>query len=97
MSQPTPSTSDPQAGPSDPNSSNAPGHGDNKESDRPAHSGRRHHGRRGDEPPDVRASKALSYILRHGAAKESLTMRPDGFVRVDDLVSGVTRPNTGYI
>lgn len=42
-------------------------------------------GRR-DEPPDVRISKALSYILRHGAAKESLTMRPDGFVRVDELV-----------
>lgn len=43
------------------------------------------HGRR-DDPPDVRISKALSYILRHGAAKESLTMRPDGFIRVDELV-----------
>lgn len=32
-------------------------------------------------------SKTLSYILRHGAQKEGLTLRPDGFVRVDQLVS----------
>jgi 2'-phosphotransferase len=44
------------------------------------------HGGRREETPDVRASKALSYILRHGAAKEGLKLRPDGFVKVDDLV-----------
>ena len=35
---------------------------------------------------DVRFSKTLSYILRHGAAKEGLKMRTDGFIRVDELV-----------
>ena len=35
---------------------------------------------------DTQHSKTLSYILRHGAAKESLTLRDDGFVRVADLV-----------
>ena len=39
------------------------------------------------DDPDTRHSKTLSYILRHGAAKESLNLRPDGFVRVADLVS----------
>ncbi|KAK4702047.1 hypothetical protein P7C70_g4180, partial [Phenoliferia sp. Uapishka_3] len=34
----------------------------------------------------TRHSKTLSYILRHGAAKESLVLRPDGFVRVDELM-----------
>lgn len=36
---------------------------------------------------DTRHSKTLSYILRHGAAKESLILRSDGFVRVSELVS----------
>ncbi|SCZ99413.1 BZ3500_MvSof-1268-A1-R1_Chr3-1g06000 [Microbotryum saponariae] len=35
---------------------------------------------------DVRHSKTLSYILRHGAAKEHLVLRGDGFVRVDELL-----------
>ncbi|SGY49202.1 BQ5605_C001g00750 [Microbotryum silenes-dioicae] len=35
---------------------------------------------------DVRHSKTLSYILRHGAAKEHLVLRADGFVRVDQLL-----------
>ena len=39
------------------------------------------------DDPDTRWSKTLSYILRHGAAKEGLQLRPDGFVRVEDLVS----------
>lgn len=42
--------------------------------------------RREDESPDVKLSKTLSYILRHGAAKEGLKVRSDGFVRVDELV-----------
>ncbi len=36
---------------------------------------------------DVRISKTLSWILRHGAKSEGLYMRPDGYVRVQDLVS----------
>ncbi|GAA5881880.1 hypothetical protein JCM16303_003447 [Sporobolomyces ruberrimus] len=38
------------------------------------------------DDPDTRWSKTLSYILRHGAAKESLKLREDGFVRVEDLL-----------
>ncbi|KAJ1660006.1 tRNA 2'-phosphotransferase [Dispira simplex] len=34
----------------------------------------------------VRLSKRLSYLLRHGAHKANLTMRPDGFVAVDELL-----------
>ncbi|KZP01573.1 phosphotransferase KptA/Tpt1 [Calocera viscosa TUFC12733] len=36
---------------------------------------------------DVRISKTLSYILRHGAAKEGLKMRSDGYIKVDDLLA----------
>ncbi|TIA71914.1 hypothetical protein E3P77_03400 [Wallemia ichthyophaga] len=39
------------------------------------------------DSPEVRYSKTLSYILRHGAIKEGLEMRNDGFIRVDDLLS----------
>lgn len=35
---------------------------------------------------DVRVSKTLSWILRHGSQSEGLAMRPDGYVRVDELV-----------
>lgn len=35
---------------------------------------------------EVRISKTLSWVLRHGAKKEGLFMRPDGYVRVKDLV-----------
>jgi 2'-phosphotransferase len=38
------------------------------------------------DSPDVRLSKTLSWILRHGAKSEGLYMRPDGYVRVNDLV-----------
>lgn len=38
------------------------------------------------DDPDTRWSKTLSYILRHGAAKEGLKLREDGFVRVEELV-----------
>lgn len=34
----------------------------------------------------TRISKTLSYVLRHGAEKEGISIRPDGFVLVDDLV-----------
>ena len=46
---------------------------------------------RREDPPDVKISKTLSYILRHGAAKEGLVMRSDGYIKVDDLVGAVIR------
>ncbi|CAE6482745.1 unnamed protein product [Rhizoctonia solani] len=42
---------------------------------------------RRNESAEVRHSKTLSYILRHGAAKERLTIRPDGYVRVPELLA----------
>lgn len=39
------------------------------------------------DSPEVRISKTLSYILRHGAEKEGLKLRTDGYTLVDDLVS----------
>lgn len=38
---------------------------------------------------DVKLSKALSYVLRHGAAKAGVTMRPDGYVRIAELLNKV--------
>lgn len=38
------------------------------------------------DDPKTRLSKTLSYVLRHGAEKEGLPIRPDGFVPVNDLV-----------
>lgn len=35
---------------------------------------------------EVRISKTLSWVLRHGAKTEGLFMRKDGYVRVNDLV-----------
>jgi RNA:NAD 2'-phosphotransferase (TPT1/KptA family) len=35
---------------------------------------------------DVQISKTLAWLLRHAADRESLGMRPDGYVRVQDLV-----------
>ncbi|KAI0676105.1 KptA family-domain-containing protein [Trametes maxima] len=35
---------------------------------------------------EVRISKTLSWILRHGSQSEGLAMRPDGYVRVDELL-----------
>jgi 2'-phosphotransferase len=34
----------------------------------------------------VRLSKLLSYILRHGAVKENVTIAPNGYIAVKDLV-----------
>lgn len=36
--------------------------------------------------PKTRLSKTLSYVLRHGAEKEGIPIRQDGFVLVNDLV-----------
>lgn len=38
------------------------------------------------DSPQVRLSKTVSWLLRHGAASEGLPMRPDGYVKVTDLV-----------
>ncbi|KAI0630621.1 KptA family-domain-containing protein [Trametes polyzona] len=38
------------------------------------------------DAPEVRISKTLSWILRHGSQLEGLKMRPDGYVRVDELL-----------
>ncbi|ESK86532.1 trna phosphotransferase 1 [Moniliophthora roreri MCA 2997] len=39
------------------------------------------------DTPEARISKTLSWLLRHGAQSEKLLMRPDGFVKVNDLLS----------
>jgi len=39
------------------------------------------------DSPEVRLSKTLAWILRHGAKSEGLAMRPDGYIRVTHLVS----------
>ncbi|KAH8832868.1 KptA family-domain-containing protein [Flagelloscypha sp. PMI_526] len=39
------------------------------------------------DSPEVRASKSMSYILRHHAASEGVPMRPDGYVKVTDLLA----------
>ena len=38
------------------------------------------------DSPEVRLSKTLSWLLRHGAKGEGLAMREDGYVKVTDLV-----------
>ncbi|KAF8323504.1 KptA family-domain-containing protein [Cantharellus anzutake] len=39
------------------------------------------------EPLEVRISKTLSYILRHGAEKEGLKLRPDGYMKVSEILA----------
>ncbi|CAG8467860.1 595_t:CDS:2 [Ambispora gerdemannii] len=46
----------------------------------------KHRQERKKDDPTVRLSKTLSYILRHGAAKEGLQLRSDGYVKVDELL-----------
>ncbi|XP_018305407.1 tRNA 2'-phosphotransferase 1 isoform X2 [Mycetomoellerius zeteki] len=36
---------------------------------------------------DVALSKRLSYLLRHGATKESLNIKPNGFIAVNELLN----------
>lgn len=40
---------------------------------------------------EVRASKNLAYLLRHGATKEGLKIRPDGFVNVDEILAHLAK------
>ncbi|KAI7826277.1 phosphotransferase KptA/Tpt1, partial [Kickxella alabastrina] len=50
---------------------------------------RRHPGRQtrrgADDSPEVKLSKFLSYVLRHGASKEGLTLRDDGSILLSTL------------
>jgi 2'-phosphotransferase len=39
-----------------------------------------------DDRQRIHLSKALSYILRHGAIKEKLNMTDDGYILVNDIV-----------
>lgn len=34
----------------------------------------------------VQIGKAMSYILRHGAQKEGIMMRADGYIQLDDML-----------
>lgn len=42
--------------------------------------------KRAADSPDVRLSKSLSYVLRHGAVKEKIPIRPDGYVALSNLL-----------
>ena len=39
------------------------------------------------EPRDVQISKAMSWLLRHGAKGEGIKMDANGYINVSDLVS----------
>ena len=41
----------------------------------------------GNIPRDVQISKAMSWLLRHGAKSESIKMDANGYINVADLVS----------
>jgi RNA:NAD 2'-phosphotransferase (TPT1/KptA family) len=34
----------------------------------------------------MKLSKLLAYVLRHGAVNEKLTISPDGYIAIQDLV-----------
>lgn len=51
-------------------------------------------GARGNDSPVTQLSKALSYILRHGTAKEGLKVRADGYVPLDAVLK---RPKVAKI
>ncbi|CAG8643556.1 163_t:CDS:2, partial [Paraglomus brasilianum] len=48
---------------------------------------RQRRSRSNNDDPTVRLSKALSYVLRHGAKKEGISMRTDGYVLLNELLS----------
>ncbi|XDV37634.1 hypothetical protein PO909_007208 [Leuciscus waleckii] len=49
--------------------------------------GRGGRGNRNEESRDVRLSKSLTYVLRHGANKMGFQMNSDGFVFVEELLA----------
>ncbi|XP_054890163.1 tRNA 2'-phosphotransferase 1 isoform X2 [Poeciliopsis prolifica] len=44
-------------------------------------------GRRSEEDKDVRLSKSMSYVLRHGATQMGFQMATDGFLFVEDILA----------
>ena len=59
----------------------------------PSSNSRREHGNNnsrkgggGDSSREVNISKAMSFILRHGAQREGLKLDENGYARVDELV-----------
>ena len=58
-----------------------------------ATSSRRRQNDRGRPSAEVSLSKAMSWALRHGAAKLQLPLRPDGFVPVTALLRALERDN----
>jgi len=48
---------------------------------------KRYGGGAGKDDKDVRISKKLAFILRHGAEKEGIAIGSDGYVKLDDLLS----------
>lgn len=44
-------------------------------------------GRKKEDDRDVSISKALSYLLRHGALKEGLPIQADGFINLNSILS----------
>jgi 2'-phosphotransferase len=49
--------------------------------------GHGHGGRKADDSRETTISKAMSFVLRHGAEKEGLKMDEAGYANVGDLVS----------
>jgi len=48
---------------------------------------RKRFGGGGKDDKDVRLSKKLAFLLRHGAEKEGIAIGSDGYVKLDDLLS----------
>jgi 2'-phosphotransferase len=74
----------------------------------PADAGESHNGEKSTKPKtnkrspkfrsregEVGISKTISWVLRHGAKEQGLYIRPDGYVRVDDLVGGFVCQDVG--
>ncbi|XP_065919311.1 tRNA 2'-phosphotransferase 1-like [Dysidea avara] len=55
-------------------------------SGRSSASSKDHRKGRREDPPDVKLSKSLSYVCRHGAVKLGIQMDSGGFIDVDDLL-----------
>lgn len=49
------------------------------------------------DPPEVRLSKSLSWLLRHGAQTAGLQVRPDGYARVSDVLANATFKDVTFL
>ncbi|KAI9500011.1 Protein transport protein Sec24B [Coemansia spiralis] len=52
--------------------------------------------RKQNDSPEVRLSKLLTYILRHGATKEGLQLRDDGSISIKDLKTHSRLQSTSF-